>query len=565
MKKLTTWLLIVALVVGGGFVVWKVREFRQARAAFRDAVRNAVTAFVERRDLDVVVTGKGTVQTKDKRVIRPGVAGTVSQVFAKEGDMVEAGSVLLVMENDGLRHQAEQARLDLALAEQALLNMTGPGGARAKAELALRQAELELESAREKLDGLTVRSPIAGDLWDIHVKEGDNVKVGQVLATVADISCFSVDARVRQADLRKLTIGHSVSIMPGGDMKTVYGKIEDIGSEGIQGARGIEFPVKVSIENPGRDLRSGMSVQVDCHLRSGAKVSMTGTVVPNDRRDIIAEVAGTVQEVHVVEGSMVEAGQLIMTLEQSAVTIAYDQAENAYESAKQALASCENQIEEQRLRVEQARINARDRENTVAKLTVKSPIDGKVVSFSLEPGDEVTANETVAEVVAVSPLTVVIPVDELDVANLSVGLAAKVEVDALPGSVFEGIVSKIAHEGKVQQGITNFDVTIEMEAEEVRLGMSATATISVSRKQDVLSVPVEAVVWEQDQAYVTKIEDGSTVRARVKVGVQNDLYAEIASGLNEGDEIVVSGLDYGIDLRGLRVFAPSGSGSIRPR
>ena len=122
-----------------------------------------------------------------------------------------------------------------------------------------------------------------------------------------------------------------------------------------------------------------------------------------------------------------------------------------------------------------------------------------------------------------SPLTVVIPVDELDVANLSVGLAAKVEVDALPGSVFEGTVTKIAHEGKVQQGITNFDVTIEMEAEEVRLGMSATATLSVSRKQGVLSVPVEAVIWEPDQACVTKIEDGSTVRARVKVGCRTIL------------------------------------------
>lgn len=567
MKKLTTWLLIVALVVGGGYVLLRIREFRQARAAFRDAVQNTVTAFVERRDLDVVVTGKGTVQTKDKRAVRPGVSGTVTQVLIKEGDLVRAGSPLFVLENEVLLYQLEQARLDLALAEQALANMTGPAGTRAKAELALRQAELDLESAREKLDGLAVRTPIGGDLWDIHVKEGDSVKVGQVLATVADTSSFSVDARVRQADLRKLTIGHSVTIKPGGDMKPVYGKIEDIGSEGIPGAKGIEFPVKVSIDDPGTDIRSGMSVQVDCHLRNGSKVSMTGTVVPKDRRDIEAEVAATVQEIHEREGSMVEAGGLIMTLEQSSVTIAYDQAETAYESARQTLESCESQIEEQRLRVEQARVNAKDKENAAAKLTVKSPIDGKVTSLTIERGDEVTANEAVAEVVAVTPLTVVIPVDELDVALLSVGLTAKVEVDAVPGRVFEGTVSKIAHEGKVQQGITNFDVTIEVEAEEVRLGMSATATISVSSKKAVLSVPVEAVIWEQDQAYVTKIEDGRTVRTRVKVGVQNDLYAEIASGLNEGDEIVVSGLsDYPVNLRGFRMFAPSRSGSgLRPR
>jgi len=565
MRKLTTWLLIVALVVGGGYVLLRIRDFRQARAAFRNAVQSTVTALVERRDLDVVVTGKGTIQTKDKRTVRPGVAGTVTQVLVKEGDLVKAGSPLLVLENDTLSFQVEQARLDLALHEQALENMAGPAGTRAKAELALRQAELDLQSAREKLEALTVSSPIAGDLWEIHVDEGDSVKAGQVLATVADTSSYSVDARVRQADLKKLTIGHSVTIQPGGDMKPVYGKIERIGSEGISGSKGIEFPVKVSIDDPGTEIRSGMSVQVDCILRNGAKVSMSGTVVPKDRRDIVAEVAGTVKEIHVQEGSMVEAGDLIMTLEQSSVTIAYDQAVNAYESAKQTLESCDSQMEEQRLRVEQARVNAKDKDNAAAKLTVKSPVDGKVVSLSVEPGDEVTANETVAEVVVVSPLTVVIPVDELDVANLAVGQTAKVEVDAVPHKVFEGVVSKIAHEGKVQQGVTNFDVTIELEAEEVRLGMSAKATIAVSSKKGVLSVPVEAVTWEQDQAYVTKIEDGRTVRTRVKIGVQNDLYAEIATGLNEGDEIVVSGLSEYFDLRGLRVFAPRGAEQVRPR
>lgn len=557
MRRLVKWLLVIALVVGGGYVLLRVREFRQARAAFRDAIQNTVTAVVERKNLDVVVTGKGTVQTKDKRSIRPGVSGTVAKVFVKEGDLVRAGSPLLILENETLSTQVEQARLDLALAEQALANMTGPAGTRAKAELALRQAELDLRSAKEKLDALTVRVPISGDLWRLYVEEGDSVRAGQILATVADTSSFSVDARVRQADLRKLTVGHSVTIQPGGDMKPVYGKIESIGSEGLQGAKGIEFPVKVSIDNPGPDLRAGMSVQVDCHLRNGSKVSMTGTVVPKDRRDIEAEVAGTVKEVRLAEGAVVQAGDVLLIIEQGSLEIAYEQALNAYESAKQSLESCERQIEEQHLRVEQARLNVKDRENAAGKLVVTSPIDGKVISLSVEPGDEVSASEVVAEVVSVSPLTVVIPVDELDVAAIAIGQRAAVEIDALPGKVFEGVVSRIAHEGKVQQGITNYDVTIEIEAEEVRLGMSAKATISVSSKEDVLVVPVEAVFWENNQAYVTKLEDGRAVKTRVKVGVQNDLYAEIASGLEEGDEIVVSGLtDYSVNLRGFRMFGP---------
>lgn len=302
-----------------------------------------------------------------------------------------------------------------------------------------------------------------------------------------------------------------------------------------------------------------MSVQVDCHLKNGGLVSMSGTVEAMDRRDIIAEVDGTVAEIAAEEGLMVREGQLILTLENSSVMLAYDRAKTDVESAKQALATCENDIEEQRLKVEQARISADDKARTAAKLTVRSPIEGKVVSVSAEVGDEITANETVAQIASKS-LTVVIPVDELDIADVKVGHAAKVEVDAFPGQEFRGVVTKIAQEGEVQQGITNFDVTIEVESDQPMLGMSATATIAVASKEGVLTVPVEAITWEEDQAYVTKTDNGKPVQTRVKVGVQGDLYAEIASGLNEGDQVVVGGLPTsGGNLGGLMMFSPGGA------
>ena len=169
----------------------------------------------------------------------------------------------------------------------------------------------------------------------------------------------------------------------------------------------------MSIDDPGKDIRSGASVQVDCHLRNGALVSMTGTIVPKDRRDIEATVAGTVEEVLVAEGSLVEAGRLLVTLEQF-VTVAYDQALTAYGSAKQTLATCENDIEVQRLRVEQARVNAEDRANAVAKQRVNSPIEREGSKPPTRAGRRGDCQRDGGRVVSVLPLTVVIPVDEAD-------------------------------------------------------------------------------------------------------------------------------------------------------
>lgn len=562
MKKWITWGIIIVLVVGGGFFIWRFQRTRALISAAKNAAQNLSTATAQRRDLEVIVTGKGTIQADLRKDLQPGVSGTVSQVLVDEGDRVSQGTPLVRLSNEAVEYEAEKARLDLALAEQELARLTGPAGSKAKAELSLRQAELDLTAAREDLDNLSIESPIGGDLWDIAVKAGDSVKAGQVVATVADTSEYYVTGRLRQADYRKVSTGLKVTVKPGGDMKPVSGRIESIASEGVSGSKGIEFPVEISISDPGPHLRAGMSVQVDCHLKNGALVSMSGTVEAKDRREVTAEVDGTVARVLAAEGEIIERGQLILILENSSVMVAYDKAENDVESARQSLASYQNDIDEQRLKVEQARITADDKARAAAKLTGKSPIDGKVVSISVDEGDDVSANDVLIQIASDS-LTVVIPVDELDVTNVAVGQAAKVEVDAFPGRVFDGTVAKIAQEGTVQQGITNYDVTVEVRSDEPMLGMSATATIAVAAKAGVLTVPVEAVTWQEDQAYVYKIEGGLPVQTRVAIGVQGDLYAEVASGLSEGDTVIVGGLPSSGGMGGLMMLRPGGTPGVR--
>ena len=165
-------------------------------------------------------------------------------------------------------------------------------------------------------------------------------------------------------------------------------------------------------------------------------------------------------------------------------------------------------------------------------------------------GDSVTANEALFQVASVEPLDVTIPVDELDVSHVVVGQEARVTVDAFPERTWEGRVTKIALEGQVKDGVTNYGVTVSLTSKELRLGMSASVTVLVSEKPHVLSVPVEAVTWDKGLSYVNKVEDGQITQTRVKVGVQNDLYAEIVSGLEEGDLVLIGSVP---DWGGLRL------------
>jgi len=567
MKKTITWVLIIAVVCVGGYFGYRFVKRRGALRAAAEDLRNTVAqSKVERRDLEVIVTGKGTVQANLKKSIQPGVAGTVLEVLVEEGDLVQAGTPVLYLSNDSVSYQADQARLDLALARQSLDNLTGPAGGKAKAELEVKSAETNLKTAQDRVAGLTIESPIDGEVWDLEVKEGDDVKAGEIIATIGDTSAFTVTVKVKQADLPRFRTGEAVSILPGGDLPVMGGILTSISKEGTMGSKVVEFPATVTISKPDADLRAGMTVNVNYTDDDGNTYSLPGTVAAQDRKDVKAEVDGTVTSLGTAEGDVVSRGQVMVTLENNSLTVACDQAENALENASQTLGTFQNTIDSQLLKVESARIAYEDKMEALSKLTVKSSLDGRVLTCSVQAGDDVTATQNVVSVGQVSPLVVAIPVDELDVVNVSLGQPATVEIDALPGEEFQGTVQKIAQEGTVQQGITSYIVTVEIESSTPRLGMSATATIAVTKKSQVLTIPVEAIKWDDGQAYVNRLADGQVTQERVKIGVQGDLYAEVVSGLNEGDTILTGTIPAGgmglggfqMPSQGTRITVPGG-------
>jgi HlyD family secretion protein len=202
------------------------------------------------------------------------------------------------------------------------------------------------------------------------------------------------------------------------------------------------------------------------------------------------------------------------------------------------IALAQEAVRQAELAVQQAQT---DQDNN----TLLAPFDGVVATITGNPG-ETAPTGTTGFITLVDPnaVRVDVTVDETDVAKLSVGKSASMTFDALPGRPFRGTVSSVSPSGTLSQGVVTYPVSLSIDTRNQVLpsGLTASATIVIDEKNDVVVVPLRAVRRQgRDQMVEVVGEDGKSVSRPVKTGVQNDQFVEITDGLQEGDQIMVQG------------------------
>ncbi len=183
-------------------------------------------------------------------------------------------------------------------------------------------------------------------------------------------------------------------------------------------------------------------------------------------------------------------------------------------------------------------------------MIVTSPISGIVLSRNVDEGSAViplssayggTSLLTLADV---SKMHFEGNVDESDVAKITTGMPAKIFVDAFPDTVFDGVLTKIAPQGLMEEGVVNFSVKAELTIHTslLRTGMSADVQLVLDERDDVLTVPEGAVIYEADSTFVERVDEATEAgkqRVTVTVGLSDGIKTEIVSGLSEGEELVL--------------------------
>ncbi|NPV69757.1 MAG: efflux RND transporter periplasmic adaptor subunit [Firmicutes bacterium] len=474
---------------------------------------------VEKGHIEVRVSGTATVQAFKKQNVTAKTGGTVAEVLFQEGDRVEAGQALIRMTNDTLANQVEQARISLRLEQQSLAQM--------------------LDMPVEKALGVspssqyTVTAPASGRLVNMKLSAGARVTKGTSIGTIVDERSVLMVVLATTPEAASIHPGDKATIRLDNFSGTFDGKVISVAATGAAGDNTMYHRVEIAVDNPGL-LKAGLAGSADIALGNGGVVSRLGQLEWRSQRDVRVSVSGSVFKIRATDGQVVRAGDPIVNIEGDDLAI---------------------QIESQQLKIKRTALDLESKLQQLNDLTVRAEMDGVVSYRNVEVGDTLdtggarsgtSGSNVLATILDMTKASLVLSVDEVDVPNLSIGQKASVTLDALPGQVFEGVVSRIAAEGTPKSGLSSFDITVEIPnpASAIRAGMTASVDIVTAAKDDALLVPAEAVTQAGGRSFVRVVADGKQPEAReVKVGLKSDYTVEILEGLSEGERIVVAAFD----------------------
>ena len=173
--------------------------------------------------------------------------------------------------------------------------------------------------------------------------------------------------------------------------------------------------------------------------------------------------------------------------------------------------------------------------------TVKAGIDGTVNTLDVESGDDVTAGQQLCTVADFSTLSVSIRVDEYDIGEVSVGQTCTVTATSQERS-FKAQITSIDYVSQSTGNVAYYTATADVEVDEgIYPGMQATITIPKESAENVVILKMDALSFDfTNQAFVyMKDENDELKKVNVEVGLDNESYVEIKSGLSDGDTVYV--------------------------
>ena len=240
-----------------------------------------------------------------------------------------------------------------------------------------------------------------------------------------------------------------------------------------------------------------------------------------------------------------EKAAMQQELEQNQIKIAVAQATlQTLEQQKAALATqAQANVESAELAEQQARSQIATFENQVVTATVRSPVNGTLYSLPVHLGQYVKVGQTVAEAADLHNVRVRAFVDEPDLGVLAPNQPVQVTWDGLPGRVWTGRTETVPKQVTTQGVRSVGEVLCSVQNSNLELipNLSVDVRIEWSARQNALVVPRGAVQSDGSQRFVFVVNDDTLHRRAVKLGIADPTVFEVVSGLNEGEQVALSG------------------------
>lgn len=283
----------------------------------RDTSPKVELEIVDKRALRATVLGAGTFDFQDTAALSPEVIGRVRRIMVKEGDAVQQGQLVMVLDQEAQKAEVEQresmvrqkvvdierqaamlklrqkqARRSAELVTERLIDMASHEYAEHEAELArlqlaasreeLRQSQAALAQVRESLSKTHIRAPISGVVTAIALKVGETAVpsstgiAGSSLMTIADVSTMTATIKVDEMDVARLHAGQTARVFAGSAAsKPISGRVDRIALAPPRNALNTRsnersYEVEIALQDGDhRTLRTGMSCRAEIFVDEG--------------------------------------------------------------------------------------------------------------------------------------------------------------------------------------------------------------------------------------------------------------------------------------------------------
>ena len=285
-----------------------------------------------------------------------------------------------------------------------------------------------------------------------------------------------------------------------------------------------------------------------------ATIQTTGRLAAKNPIAVRSDVSGTVQIVAVSPGDSVQAGDVLVQLDRTAFDDAIDRAQKQLANAEAALNLAESNAGsnptpqqtadklEAGQNLEAAKHELANARSQLSSSLILAPVAGTIIDVKTAKDAPIGQGSTVVDMANLADLNLSIDVDEVDFPHVQNDMAATFRLDAYPGTEIDGTVTNLSPVAQTNGGTTTFPATITFKSPDgmdLRPGMNANVTIKTAVRQNVLLIPESALRTVGQRTFVTVLQNGKQSEVEIQIGLRSNGMVEVASGLSEGQKVVL--------------------------
>ncbi len=500
--KIVVILSILAIAATAGIIYLR----RLVSTKFADKSDTYISAQASVSDLSTRVSGTGSLVDTDTEEFEVPDNVDIDEVVVEVGDKVTEGQLL------------------------AKVNTNSVLAAMYEVQHKMDEIDKKLQDASDEKAATTIKSTVKGRVKAVYVKKNSNV-----IKTMTEhnaLIIISLDGYMAvEVDAKDLKVGKKVTVTVKG--KEYSGKVKSI----------TEDKAKILITDNGPSLGAEATV-----TSTDGKTSYgSGKLAVNSPLSVVSY-AGKVTTVYVKSNQKISKGKTLLKLTSTSYTATYDKLMKERADLAEDLADLLKIYNDGAILAQIGGTikqvpSTDDSETTTSSSTTSSSNSGYYYGSNSSSSSSTTETEksTSFEICPDKKMTVEVSVDETDILSISKGQSADVTIDSLE-KTFTGTITDIDKSGTTSDGSVGYTAEITIDKVDGMLaGMSASVLIAVTEYKDSIIIPVEALnnTGSSYFVYTTYDEETGTPggMVEVKIGIQNDTYAQITEGLKEGDTV----------------------------